>query len=675
MRRNDEVEAQRRRWTFYETIKFKMVKIPPQMNLKKAFYFFCCVFFLFLLPLFSPALTIAQEAKLAWDPPVPATGILGYRVYIGTSPGQYTNVVDAGNQTEVPLSSLNITPGITYYIAVKSYNSTQESPEFSNEINTDFLLVSTQSGTLITETQGGPFQSSLSFSLRNLGSQMLTWRATLQQNWLSLSSPEGSLGPNQTIDITASINDAAVSFVPGDYDGSIIFENSTNSQGNISVEVTLRVVSSGVTPPPVVPPPVVPPPVVPPPVVPPPVVPPPVVPPPVVPPPVVPPPVVPPPVVPPVETGPGNLYAVAETKAALTEIVGGPFSASVNFIVKNIGGESLTWAAYTQRWVKLSSTGGELKSGETARIAASIDSLAASFHTGTYYASILFQNETNGEQSTSLPLVLRIDSAPEPEPEPEKISQIIGIFRKEAGFGFWYLDNNGNGHWDRCSSDGCLGPFGGFPGDVPLVGSWDGKGKKIGIFRQGRWFFDYNGNGAWDECGLDFCIEEFGGTPGDIPVVGDWSGEGITQIGLYRNGSWVLDNGNGILEECGVDSCLGPFGGYPGDVPVVGDWTGDGSSKIGIYRNGKWFLDANGNGEWDGCEIDRCLEGFGGNTGDIPVAGDWTGNGMTKIGVYRNGTWYLDYNGNGIWDGCETGQPDRCYPVFGGMIGDLPVVF
>ena len=180
--------------------KFRRVILPPQMNLKKVFKLFFCVFFLFLLPLFFPALTAAQEAKLAWDPPVPATGILGYRVYIGTSPGQYTNVVDVGNQTEVPLSSLSITPGITYYIAVKSYNSTQESPDFSNEINTDYLLVSTQSGTLITETQGGPFQSSLSFSLRNLGSQTLTWRATPQQNWLSLSSSEGNLGPNETID-------------------------------------------------------------------------------------------------------------------------------------------------------------------------------------------------------------------------------------------------------------------------------------------------------------------------------------------------------------------------------------------------------------------------------------------------------------------------------------------
>jgi hypothetical protein len=27
---------------------------------------------------------------------------------------------------------------------------------------------------------------------------------------------------------------------------------------------------------------------------------------------------------------------------------------------------------------------------------------------------------------------------------------------------------------------------------------------------------------------------------------------------------------------------------------------------------------------------------------DIPVTGDWNGNGVTKIGIFRNGLWYLD---------------------------------
>ena len=81
--------------------------------------------------------------------------------------------------------------------------------------------------------------------------------------------------------------------------------------------------------------------------------------------------------------------------------------------------------------------------------------------------------------------------------------------------------------------------------------------------------------------------------------------------GIYRNGSWNWDkNGNGIWEGCTVDDCGQPFGGYPGDVPVAGDWTGDGIAKIGIYRQGQWYLDKNGNGAWDDCAIDTCAAGF-----------------------------------------------------------------
>ncbi len=39
------------------------------------------------------------------------------------------------------------------------------------------------------------------------------------------------------------------------------------------------------------------------------------------------------------------------------------------------------------------------------------------------------------------------------------------------------------------------------------------------------------------------------------------------------------------------------------------------------------------------------LFGFG-IASDIPVTGDWDGDGITDVGVVRNGKWYLDLNGN-----------------------------
>jgi hypothetical protein len=92
------------------------------------------------------------------------------------------------------------------------------------------------------------------------------------------------------------------------------------------------------------------------------------------------------------------------------------------------------------------------------------------------------------------------------------------------------------------------------------------------------------------------------------------------------------------------------------------------ASKIGVFRNGGWYLDYSGNGWWDGPVTDLKYPAFG-TTGDAPVAGDWNNNGISETGVFRNGAWYLDNNGNGWWDGPVT---DLKYPAFG-TTGDVPV--
>ncbi len=245
----------------------------------------------------------------------------------------------------------------------------------------------------------------------------------------------------------------------------------------------------------------------------------------------------------------------------------------------------------------------------------------------------------------------------------------IGVFRPSKGM--WYLDN-GNGIWDGCGTDLCIsGPFGS-SGDIPVAGDWTKSGQTtIGVYRPstGMWYLD-NGNGIWDGCETDLCIGPFGSS-GDIPVAGDWTNTGQTTIGVYRPGTrmWYLDDGNFKWDGCGTDLCIGPFG-SSGDIPVAGDWTNTGQTTIGVYRPGTrmWYLD-DGNFKWDGCGTDLCIGPFG-SSGDIPVAGDWTNTGQTTIGVYRSGTgmWYLD-TGNGTWDGCGI---DFCLGPFG-FSGDLPV--
>ena len=177
---------------------------------------------------------------------------------------------------------------------------------------------------------------------------------------------------------------------------------------------------------------------------------------------------------------------------------------------------------------------------------------------------------------------------------------------------------------------------------------------RIGVFRgAGEWYLDANGDGAWDANDM---IKVFGAA-GNIPVAGDWEANGTMSVGVFNAGIWTLLRSNGTTSTS-------LFGGA-GDTPVVGDWNGDGRTKIGVFRgNGEWYLDMNGNGVWDAGDA---IHVFGG-AGDKPVVGDWTGDGKTKIGVFRgNGEWYLDTNGNGAWNAGDA------IHVFGGA-GDKPVV-
>ena len=109
------------------------------------------------------------------------------------------------------------------------------------------------------------------------------------------------------------------------------------------------------------------------------------------------------------------------------------------------------------------------------------------------------------------------------------------------------------------------------------------------------------------------------------------------------------------------------------DIPVAGDWTGDGHAKVGIYRptTGQWFLDANNNGVFDAGDLTYNFVGLA--AGDIPVVGDWNGMHKDCVGIFRSGFyWILDLNCNGSFDGTLVGA-DAAFP-FGGIGGDVPVV-
>jgi hypothetical protein len=75
---------------------------------------------LFVVMAFSalPASAQGPSITLAWDPPV-SGGVAGYRVYVGTRSGVYSESYDVGNSTLFTYD--NATAGRRYYFAVSAY--------------------------------------------------------------------------------------------------------------------------------------------------------------------------------------------------------------------------------------------------------------------------------------------------------------------------------------------------------------------------------------------------------------------------------------------------------------------------------------------------------------------------------------------------------------------------
>ena len=184
----------------------------------------------------------------------------------------------------------------------------------------------------------------------------------------------------------------------------------------------------------------------------------------------------------------------------------------------------------------------------------------------------------------------------------------------------------------------------GNPGDIVILGDWNNSGAvNVGVYRNGLWILDTNGNGIIDSADRQF---NFGGLAGDIPVVGDWNGSGTLKAGFFRAGTWILDT-SGLMEgkPTGQTILVANSYGSAGDIPIVGDWNGNGVSKIGIFRNGFWVLDMNG----DFIMNDSDPFYVFGQAGDTPITGDWDGSGVSHPGIIRGNHWFLNY----VWNNEE----------------------
>jgi hypothetical protein len=91
--------------------------------------------------------------------------------------------------------------------------------------------------------------------------------------------------------------------------------------------------------------------------------------------------------------------------------------------------------------------------------------------------------------------------------------------------------------------------------------------------------------------------------------------------------------------------------GVPGDVPLFGDWNGDGVATPGMFRVATGFVYQTDQLPSDGAAAIADRSFFYGVPGDQVFVGDWDGDGRDSLGIVRNGKVYLrNSNSTGVAD-------------------------
>lgn len=136
----------------------------------------------------------------------------------------------------------------------------------------------------------------------------------------------------------------------------------------------------------------------------------------------------------------------------------------------------------------------------------------------------------------------------------------------------------------------------------------------------------------------------------------DFDNDRISDVSVFRpsSGTWYLNKSAAGFSAIQFGSA--------GDRITPGDYDGDGLIDIGVFRDGVWFTLRSSDNAFVYTQF--------GQAGDVPVPADYDGDGRADIAVFRQGVWFIINSRDNTIRGEQFGQAgDK--PVVGNFDDDL----